>query len=188
MSPTAEPASAARPVRSVAVPARLVSDGEQIVLALKPSGLFVLLVSAPLGLAAMVVILAGFVLERIGAAFIDPRSLMAVCAIFILARLAFASLQWLSRFYILTDRRVIRVKGVLRVRVFECALCRIQHTELVLSLPERILGLGTVLFATAGTGVPEAAWAIIARPAEIHEIVIEYVRRAHPDNGLGANR
>jgi len=188
MSPTAEPASAAHPVRSVAAAARLIADGEQIVLALKPSGLFVLLVSAPLGLALLVVILAGFLFDRMGVPCIDSRLLLVVCVVATLARLVIAGLQWLSRLYILTDRRVIRVKGVLRVQVFECALSRIQHTELVLSLPERIFGLGTVLFATAGTGAAEAAWAVIAKPAQVHEVVVEYVRRAQPNNGLGSSR
>ena len=79
--------------------------------------------------------------------------------------------------YVLTDRRVIRIKGVLRVQVFETPLKQIQHTNVFFSVRERLFGLGTLTFATAGTAVIEAMWVMVARPLEIHRKVIQTMQR-----------
>ncbi len=181
MTPTIEPASA-ESIGAVAIPARLVQEGEEIVLALKPSGWYVLLVSAPLLLAVAVVAVVAHLLHGFRIFSFSMNTVAAVCLAVSGVRLLVGFAQWLSRVYLLTDRRVLRVRGVLRVEVFECPLSRIQHTELSLSLPERIFGLGTLSFATAGTGAPEAAWVMIAKPTETHEVVVEYIRRARGGN------
>jgi uncharacterized membrane protein YdbT with pleckstrin-like domain len=108
------------------------------------------------------------------------------CLAGVLVRLVVGCLQWFSRLYVLTNRRVLRVKGVLNVQVFECRLERIQNTFMSLSLPERLTGMGTIFFATAGTGLPEAAWLMINRPREVHEIIVTYIERAQRSthNGL----
>lgn len=161
----------------VVVPAGLVSDDEQIILALKPSGWFVLLVSVP----GWIVIAAAAIvadLLRYKAHFVSRDHIVTLAVAAGLVRLAIAVAQWLARVYLLTDRRVLRVMGVLHVRVFEAPLARVQNTFLSMTLIERLLGLGTILFATAGTGAAEAGWWLIARPREVHAIVVETIRRA----------
>jgi len=66
---------------------------------------------------------------------------------------------------------------VLRVAVFEARLEQIQHTDTAFSLRERLFALGTVTFSTAGTGVIEAAWQMIARPLEVHRTVVRTIQR-----------
>jgi uncharacterized membrane protein YdbT with pleckstrin-like domain len=92
-------------------------------------------------------------------------------------RLFWQFLEWLSRVYVLTDRRVIRVRGVWRVRVFEALLKNIQHTTVERSMRERLLGLGTIGFATSGTAFTEASWRMVARPLEVHQIVVQTIGR-----------
>ncbi|NLF31955.1 MAG: PH domain-containing protein [Planctomycetes bacterium] len=179
---TAQPESAAQ-MAPVVVPARLIQEGEEIVLALKPSGLFILLISAPFTIAVIVLAVGAYLIDSIGLAQLPLQSLALVCLAAIALRLVVAFLQWVSRIYVLTNRRILRVRGVLNIDVFECALHRIQHTSLVLPLSERIFAIGTLVFATAGTALPEAAWVMIARPSEVHEIVVEYIRRAVPPPG-----
>jgi len=176
---TAQPESAAQ-AAPVVVPARLIQDGEEIVLALKPSGWFILLVSAPFTIAVIILAIGAYLVDTIGLAHLPFAQLALVCLGAIGLRLVVALLQWISRIYVLTNRRILRVRGVLTVDVFECGLHRIQHTSLVLPLSERIFAIGTLVFATAGTALPEAAWVMIARPSEVHEIVVEYIRRAGP--------
>ena len=178
MAAMAQPSSAHAAGAAVVVPARLIQEGEEVVLALKPSGLFVLLASAPFILAIAMVALGGYALDTLGIADLNLQLLALVCIAGGTLRLLIAFLQWLSRTYVLTNRRVIRVRGVLRIDIFECPLSRIQNTVLSLSVSERVFGLGTILFATAGTGRAEAAWVMLARPIEVHEIVVEYIRRA----------
>jgi hypothetical protein len=185
MTPTAEPTAAAKAGWIVAVPATLIQPDEEIVLAIKPSGFFILVVSAPaLAMLAMLA-LASYLVDAGGLISLSTRTITATCMAGGLLRALIACLQWLSRTYVLTNRRVLRIMGVLRIDIFECGLARIQNTRLSLSVPERLFGMGTILFATAGTEQGQAAWLMIARPGEIHPIVVEYIRRAQRGTGTG---
>ena len=86
-------------------------------------------------------------------------------------------LEWLCRVYVLTDRRIIRQKGVLTVQLFECRLDKLQNTFIQQTLVQRVLGLGNIYFATAGTGLVEAMWKHVRRPGEVHKVIIETATR-----------
>jgi uncharacterized membrane protein YdbT with pleckstrin-like domain len=99
--------------------------------------------------------------------------------------MGWATLEWVSRLYVLTNRRVMRLRGVFNVELFECALSRIQNTYVTLSVGERATRTGTVTFQTAGGPGAEASWRIVARPLEIHERLREAIGRANRRNGNG---
>ncbi|MFW6059749.1 MAG: PH domain-containing protein [Phycisphaeraceae bacterium] len=161
------------------LPAELLQPHEIIVLLLKPSPWFIVL--APLKtLVALVVltlamvVLSGHIHAWLG---IAQRDLVLIGVALIGVRLFWQFLEWLSRVYVMTDQRLIRVRGVLRVQVFECQLRQVQHTEVLLSIRERLFGLGTIVFATAGTALSEAHWQMVARPLEVHQRVVQTLRR-----------
>ena len=183
MTPSADPAAALFP--PVAVPARLIQPGELVVLAIKPSLCFIPLVSLPIFTLAAAVLVLAYLLERLAPSLLPLRTVLALCLTGCLARLLVAVLQWVARLYVLTDRRVMRVKGVLDIDIFECPLSRIQNTFLSLTLSERVCAVGTLFFATAGTAGVEAAWLMIARPREVHEIVIRHIQRAQHGSSAG---
>jgi hypothetical protein len=83
----------------------------------------------------------------------------------------------MSRTYVLTDRRIIRIKGVLRVEVFQTELKHLQHTEVLVSIRERLFALGTISFSTAGTGFPEAYWLMLRRPYAVHQRILQAINR-----------
>jgi membrane protein YdbS with pleckstrin-like domain len=153
------------------VPAHLLGDGEQIILAIKPSLWFIVFHSAPL-----IVIMTLFL---IGLRYFFPgeglsswsRTIHQVVAAVIFLRLLTSVLLWTSRLYILTDRRILRIKGIFNIDLFECPLVKIQNTFMSLAWYERLLGLGTILFATAGTAGAEAAWQNINQPLEVNELI-----------------
>ncbi|MBN2559805.1 MAG: PH domain-containing protein [Phycisphaerae bacterium] len=166
------------------VPAHLLDGGEVVHFAIKPSPWFVLLVSLKwVALGIALVLLAG-------GEFVPPSSRWYVYQVAMWltgARLAWATLEWVSRLYVLTNRRVIRIRGVFNVDLYECALDRIQSTSATLALPERCLRVGTITFQTAGGGgglAGAASWRIVSRPLEIHEQLREAIRRAQ---NRGAN-
>jgi hypothetical protein len=77
--------------------------------------------------------------------------------------------QWLeraSRVYVLTDRRVVMIAGVLRQAVVDAPLSSVRQVSVFRSIPERLLDLGTVAFATAGTAGQDLVWRVIDRPTE----------------------
>jgi hypothetical protein len=167
------------------VPAELLDGGEIIIFAVKPSLWFVLLKSARWLLGMVLTIL---VAEWVGeAAFPLSKGTLIQGAVALGgARVGLALLQWVSRLYILTNRRIMRLTGIFNIDLFECQLTKIQSTFLTMAWYERILGIGTISFATAGAGGGiEVSWVHVNDPLELHERVRAAINRAQrPANGL----
>jgi len=159
------------------LPAELLQPGELIILILKPSAWFILLEALPT-LVTLALLFAASVAARNWLNFgPGSRELTVVAAALMLMRLFWQFLEWLGRVYVLTDRRMIRVRGVIRVHIFETSLKNIQNTSIYISARERLFGLGTLGFATAGTGPMEVFWRMVAKPREVHQIVVQTLER-----------
>jgi uncharacterized membrane protein YdbT with pleckstrin-like domain len=179
--PAGEPVAAARPA---ALGRAILADGEIVILDLKPSLWFVPLVSAPVVAVGMILMLAQR-LPILSQFFYGDHLLLNNVGLWIVVlRLAWALLQWWARSYILTDRRIIQQEGVLTVSVFECGLDRLQNTYISRTVMQRILGIGTILFATA-SGPIEAMWLHVSRPATVHKAITEAAERFRRRNGQG---
>jgi hypothetical protein len=165
------------PPAAAMLPAELIQPGEIIILLLKPSPWFILLEPLrSLTTLAVVFVVASW-LSRFEFLTLGKRELISAFVVLGGIRLFWQFLEWLGCVYVLTDRRVIRVRGVLRIHVFEAPLKNIQHLTLYFSVRERLFGLGTLGFATAGTGVVEAYWRMIAKPREVYRMVVEAMER-----------
>jgi hypothetical protein len=160
------------------VPAKLLEDGEIVLLAVKPSAWFVLLVSwrvlVAAGLAGLGVVLLEEIFNRGG--FQQPVGLICVAAGCL--RVIFACFQWAGSLYILTNRRIMRIRGVLRMDVFATRLKQISEVSLTAGVLEGALRAGTLRLSLSGSDVPHGDWIHVARPQEVHEIVNDAVRSA----------
>lgn len=158
----------------------LLEPGERLVLEIKPSLLMLVVVSyRTLFWAAMLAMVNMYV---DGDRLLFPGARFTIGAIAVgggLLRVALAGLDWLGRIYVLTDRRLIRQRGFIHVNVFECELSRIQNTYLDFTWEQRLLGLGTLMFLTAGTAGVEAAWAYVDAPLQVHARVREALAHQH---------
>jgi len=168
------------------VPAHLLDGGEVVHFAIKPSPWFVLLVSLRWIAVGVLLVLAANT-EVVA----SPYRWYLYQGAFVLVgmRLAWAMLEWVSRLYVLTNRRVMRIRGVFNVDLFECALDRIQNTSASLTLWERIFRVGTITFQTAGNSGGSgggASWRIVSKPLETHEKLRGAIHRAQNrgSNGL----
>jgi hypothetical protein len=174
---TAMPVEAPAP----AMARELVQDGETIILLLRPSPWYIVLSSLG-GLLCIALItfalayVAKFMSQLPGIGWSDRQAFLLGLGLSGL-RLGWQLLEWISRVYVLTDRRVICRSGVLRLYVFETQLKNIQHTSVFASLRERLMGLGTLGFATAGSHTFEAFWVMIRRPFAVHKIVVDAIQR-----------
>jgi len=160
------------------LPAELIEDDEVVILLLRPSLLFVPLASLG-ALTVIAVVALALALMAIRISWI-PWSEAHAYGLGVAAaagRLLWQSLEWWCRIYVLTDRRVIRRMGVLRVAVFEAPLRNIQHTSVFRMLRERLFGLGSIGFATAGSDVFDAFWVTVRQPFAVHRTVVEAIRR-----------
>ncbi len=165
------------------LPAHLLDGDEVVILAVKPSLWFVVFRSFRWVMAMVFVVLAtgwwGQVLPEAG-----RRVLVQAALALAAGQILLAVLQWVSRLYVLTNRRIMRLTGILNVDLFECPLTRIQHSYLSLALYERVTGTGTIGFATAGSDRVDVTWSHLNSPLEVHEKVREAIRRSNrPGNG-----
>ena len=162
---------------SVALPADLVDDDEVVILLLRPSPLFIPLSSLGSLLVIAVVALAMMYLGRFMIIQLIDTLAFGLGVAGGLACLAWQGLEWWSRVYVLTDRRIIRRKGVLRPTVFEAKLRDIKHTSVFRHLREQLLGLGSIGFASAGSDVFDAFWVMVRQPFAVHRTVVEAIER-----------
>lgn len=156
----------------------LVRDDEIVILLLRPSVLFVFLV--PLG-SIMVMLILTLLLALLAAKLPwvgwNEQQAYALGFALITARLIWQALEWINRIYILTDRRIITRSGVLRVSVFESQLKHIQHTTVFMRLRERVFGLGTIGFATAGSDMLDSFWVMLRQPMAVHRVILDAIQR-----------
>lgn len=167
------------------VPVHLLDGGEVVYFALKPSPWFVLLVSLKWVIAGAVIV-ALSMWDVIPLPFSSRWYLYHMGFWMAVGRLGWGLLEWVSRLYVLTNRRAMRIRGVFNVEVFTCSLDRIQNTYLHLSVPERMTRTGTVTFQTAADGGGTASWRAVSRPLEVHQRLREAICRAQSRGGNGS--
>ena len=177
MSPVSDSASQALAGQN-AVPAKLLDGGELVLLAIRPSGWYVLLVSAP-ALVMAGILGAGTWLGGRGVGLAIPyQSVVTFCVAVACVRILIACFQWMGRLYVLTNRRALWISGVMRVEVLQCSLARIRGTRLSATAGEKAVGIGTLLFELRDDQDGPGAWANIAHPKEVQEMVGQAIRRA----------
>ncbi|HPM24298.1 MAG TPA: PH domain-containing protein [Phycisphaerae bacterium] len=175
-SPPAVPGVRVAPAKAAAKLELL--DGDEVIqLSIKPSLWFIPLVAAKWVL-AMALLAAGVaVVMREGwtrEGLIVFQLLIGVAAI----RVGVATLQWASRLYVLTNRRVMRFKGILSVDVAERRLAQIGQIKLHIPRYGHALRLGSILMQLAEHDSTPLWWDDVARPHEIHEILERAIRKA----------
>ena len=175
----APPVEALSPDRAATLlPKGLIQDDEIIILLIRPSLLFIPLscITSLVVIACIAFFLAYLARWQPSVGWSDTQAFSLGVGLAAL-RLAWQSLEWFCQLYVLTDRRIIRRMGVLRVAIFETQLKNIQHTSVFTRVRERLFGLGTIGFATSGSDVFEAFWLMLRQPFAVHKTVVEAMRR-----------
>jgi membrane protein YdbS with pleckstrin-like domain len=175
---SADATAAAEVDQSAAGLARdLLEPDEIVILLLRPSLWYVPLSAlASLGLIALATFALAY-MSRLPWAGWNDLQVFALGAGLAALRLGWQVMDWLSRVYVLTDRRIVTRGGVLRVSVYQAPLKNIQHTAVFAGMRERLFGLGTVGVATAGSDTFDSLWLMVNQPHHVHRTVAEAVRR-----------
>ena len=163
------------------VPSDLLKPDETLVYASRPSAWYILLggLGALCTIALITVIIAMlFILTPITSS--SAWIVWLIGGLVFLIRLLWQALMWLTHIYILTSRRVLRRVGVFSVSIYEASRTRIQQTQMDATLLERIVGIGTIAFATAGSDGYDAFWVMVRRPHQLHRLVSDSL----PGDGL----
>ncbi len=162
------------------VPAEILQEDEVVLLLIKPSLFYIFYSSFSFLLGTM---LLGIVAGRISwmslGVNLVPGMVAWLTVLVCVGRLLWALLVWTSHTYMLTNRRVVTIKGVVNVHMFQTALRKIQKTEVYRPVGQRLFAAGTIGFATAAAaGSAESTWVMIARPLETHEQIVAALNKA----------
>lgn len=161
----------------------ILQDGEIVLLILKPSAWFIVL--SMLRFAAVVLIF------MIAAAMFDEQlpwhtRTYVEAGVFVLAgRLMWSVLQWMSRLYVLTDLRILRLSGVFQLNIFDCPLRKVVRTRILRTMRERIFRLGSIEIIPSDESYPIGLWQMIARPVQINDQIVAAVNRAKQGRNSG---
>ena len=158
----------------------VVNPGEIVQLVLKPSRWFILLNS--IRFAAIVIILVLW-LRLLGVQRFTPTALSPQFTLFLIAgRLMWSVVEWMGRYYLLTDLRLICVSGVFDVDIQSCPLRAVQSVRLYRPAGERLFDRGS-LEIIGPEGIMN--WQTISRCKQIHETVQIAVAKSK-QNGCSA--
>ncbi|MBL7220926.1 MAG: hypothetical protein ISS69_12480 [Phycisphaerae bacterium] len=157
----------------------LLGDGELVLLTVKPSAWFVLLTSVRTLAVLALVAVSGHYLGRVIPMGRGPQTVEVLCGILALGRLIAACCQWSATLYVLTNRRVLRIRGGIKVAIIGCALTDIRHTALLITgLIERLGRVGTLFFQTDSGNLTGGEWLHISRPGDVLAMIDKAVRQA----------
>jgi len=177
MTPSADSASTSATARPT-LAEELLEDGEVVVLAVKPSGWFVMLVSLPVLAAAAGLAAAAYLIGELAGANLHYQAVLAACLAGAMGRILIACFQWMGQLYVLTNLRVIRIRGVVRMDVFHHPLKQLTGTSLSASPAERAVGVASLHFDSAENLGPGTVWLHVARPVELRQIVDDAIAKA----------
>ena len=167
------------PALATLLAGHVLRDGEVVLLILKPSLWYILFNAMRFGAAVGILIIAAvlWVKHPFVPYYVEAATFL------IAGRVMWAVMQWMGRLYVLTDQRVLRLSGVFTVDIFDCPLRKVAQTRITRSSRERLWRLGSIEILPLDESKPPGIWQTVRRPVDVHEELLDAVRRAKSGSG-----
>lgn len=166
------------------LPGGVLDGGEIVLLAVKPSMWRPVFDSVPWIVTCC--LLAGTILGL--STPLPGLSLTATAQLILLAacvRLAFAVVRWVPTWYVLTNRRIINIRGVRTPRIVACLLVDVRRTGIHRSAGEKLASLGSIFFEVDHADSPPQPWQCLRKPDEVHVRIRRAIESAVDHHTLG---
>jgi uncharacterized membrane protein YdbT with pleckstrin-like domain len=134
-----------------------------------------------IGVAALVLVVVGLLADSWGTAVV-------IAAVIAALTLVVGYLRRIGTKYLITTQRLRISRGLVRKNVQETRLERVQNVNYQQGVLDRVLGVGSVDFDTAGTDDSEFRFEWVNHPEEVVRAVdsaVEEARGAAPGQGSG---
>jgi uncharacterized membrane protein YdbT with pleckstrin-like domain len=134
-----------------------------------------------IGVAAIVLVVVGLLADSWGTAIV-------IAAVIAALTLVVGYLRRIGTKYLITTQRLRISRGLVRKAVQETRLERVQNVNYQQGVLDRVLGVGSVDFDTAGTDDSEFRFEWVNHPEEVVRAVdraVEEARGAAPQQGSG---
>jgi len=175
MSEAALSPARTHPLAAMMIAGQMLQGGEIVQLMLRPSLWLIPLISLKfLGCVAIALIASKIYDDQLP----GPMRFYVEAAMIIAGtRLFIATMQWYTRLYILTDRRVMQIGGIFRIQVIDCPLRRVAVARACFSTRERITRIGTIEIIPQEEPCHVCIWQMVARPREVLKIIRSAIAR-----------
>jgi len=125
------------------------------------------------------IVLAGVcIASEVGLTGVTPQTTAQIIVCVGLVRLGLAIVRWVSRWYVLTNRRVVEISGIKSPRVTSAMLVDVRNTYLTSAVHERALRLGTITFVSNRGSDRPWQWKHVAEPDEVHAAIRRSIENA----------
>ncbi len=141
-------------------------EGEAVILALKPSVWFVVLSRLGWLLAIAALGVGWNLVSDLGTISLPRSTIFSATAALLAGVLGWRAIDWQLRLYVLTDRRILRISGILRQTTSEIPLAKMHSVTLHKSLRERLCGLGSIGVSSGSAESLDVFWYMLRRPHE----------------------
>ncbi len=170
---TEAPRAAVHSAAETALPLGVLDGGEIVLLAIKPSVWRTLFDAGPWLLVTC--LLAGVLAwKRLPMLGLSPTATAQMLLMIGVARFAVAVVRWIPTWYVLTNRRVLRIHGVRTPAVTATLLTDLRQAHMTVSAPERFAGIGTLTLISRREDQEPHRWESIHSP----QVVLDKIRDA----------
>ena len=141
--------------RAEGFPRELLTSDETVLLEIKPSPVPFVIAPALAMSALIVVFLIGFASLAVVSVPLAIRTCgvpLVVFAILLVLTSFLGYLTWRNTYFAVTDKRVLQKSGLIGMNAFDAPLSSIQNVTLMQPFFFKLFGIGTIVFATSGTG------------------------------------
>ena len=159
------------------VPQQVLEDGEIVIITVKPSLWLIPLTCWPVALAAGIAAGAVHLLGKDGA---GASVVLVLCLGAVALKTGLATLNWLGRLYVLTNRRVLTLHGVMRCEVGHCPLEHLQDIHVTAAMDARLVRVGNLVFDCCPGGRGGTTWDYVGRPDRLRQDVLDAIARYRP--------
>jgi hypothetical protein len=92
----------------------------------------------------------------------------------------------MSRLYILTDMRIIRLGGVFSLFIYSVPLRKIARTRILYTVRERVCQVGSIEIIPSDEEYAIGIWQMVGRPVAVNEQIVAAINKARQGR-LGSN-
>lgn len=178
--------SAVREVASrlTSLPQGLVDGGEIIILAVKPSMWRPVFDSVPWIMTLSFLALASMT-WHLALPGLSVSTSAQVIFLLGMLRLGLAVIAWIPSWYVLTNRRLIVIRGVRTPNITSCSLLEVRNTYLNATTIEKTAHLGTITYVTTDEAKAPHYWRTITDPETVHAEIRRAIENVIDNHNAG---
>jgi hypothetical protein len=163
------------PIRARFISPSLLMPAESVIFELKPSRWYILFVSLPVAAVGLAIVLLALAIQDLPLRVREWAQFIGVSIMGL--RIGLGLLQWFSRTYVLTDRRIIMQAGLVDVAVESMGLEEVADVFVAMAAAQQALGIGTIFFRHRLGPPSRLAWEHVRQPHQIRARLIEEIER-----------